>query len=70
MKIRYSYHALLRMGERGISKKEIEIAIVLGVKDDAPGGIRVALHQTKHRALTVKYRIISELEIKVITTYY
>jgi len=58
------------MNERGISKKEIEAAVAFGEKDDAPGGIRVAMYQTKLGTLVVKYRIINGLEIKVITTYY
>jgi hypothetical protein len=58
------------MNERGISKNDIEATIASGKKADAPGGARIAIHQTKFGILVVKYRIINGLEIKVITTYY
>lgn len=70
MRIRYSRHALLRMNERGISKREIQAVIDLGIKDDAPGGIRIAIHQNTLGILVVKYRIINGSEINVVTTYY
>ena len=58
------------MDERGISKREVETAIALGVKGDAPGGIRIATYETQFRILVVKYQIIDRLEINVVTTFY
>jgi hypothetical protein len=58
------------MNQRGISKKEIEMVILLGIKGDAPGGIRIATHRTKLGILVVKYQIFNESEINIITAYY
>jgi hypothetical protein len=58
------------MDERGISRNDVEATIALGKKADTPGGVRIAIHQTKFGRLVVKYRIVNGLEIKVITTYY
>lgn len=73
MKIEYTDHALDRLKERSISKKEAEEALRRGAKTGAKGGKMQASLRNKKRNLIVIYNIAiikKESKVIVISAYY
>lgn len=57
MNIEYTDHALDRLRERHITKKQVKEAILNGRIGDTDGGKKQAVHRTKNKVLTVIYNI-------------
>lgn len=71
MKIRYSKHALDRLRQRGISKKETREAVLYGQKREwqSVGETIRCTYKKKNKQLVVIYKQQKEIHT-VITTYY
>lgn len=69
MRISYTDHALDRLKERGIFKKEVEEAFTNGKKESAEDGLRKSTYRNKKGILVVVYHIKSAEEVGIITAY-
>ncbi|MGC9598938.1 MAG: DUF4258 domain-containing protein [Minisyncoccia bacterium] len=66
----YTHHALARLKERKITKKDVATALRHGTQEDTSGGLRKATHRNQRGTLTVIYNIKSAKRIGVITAYW
>jgi Domain of unknown function (DUF4258) len=72
MQIRYTDHALERLKERGITKKEVEQALKHGRSIGAPGDALKSTRKDPKKTLNVIYHIInpkSPVIVIVVTAY-
>lgn len=70
MKVKYIWHAISRIQERGITRKDIQEAIVKSKdKKFQPNGRIKCIHKRNNKILVVVYeRTINDY--KIITAYY
>jgi len=70
MKISYTDHALERLSERNVSKKQVEKALISGEKNDINGDLRQAEVKIDTQILIVRYNIKSTKEVLVVTLFW
>ena len=70
MKISYTDHALERLSERNVSKKQVEKALISGEKNDINGDLRQAEVKIDNQILIVRYNIKSTKEVLVVTLFW
>ena len=70
MKVRYTDHALERLKQIGISKKEVEEALTRGKKENAEDDLRKSTYKSKKGTLIVIYNIENTEEVGIITAYW
>lgn len=70
MKIRYTYHALQRMAQRNIAKRDIQEALRRGQKHFTEYGMVKCFHHALKGDLVVIYNVRGVAEFEIITTYW